>query len=34
MAGGAFYKVYKNNHIFKDLVKLLSGAGESQEDVA
>ncbi|MFS8119829.1 MAG: hypothetical protein ACMG55_15280 [Microcoleus sp.] len=34
MAGGAFSKVYKNNDIYKDSVKLLSASGESQEDMA
>ncbi|MEG4346676.1 hypothetical protein QUB70_25865 [Microcoleus sp. A003_D6] len=34
IAGGVFSKVYKNNPIFKDLIKLLSASGQSQEDVA
>ncbi|MEG4317852.1 MULTISPECIES: hypothetical protein [unclassified Microcoleus] len=34
MAGGAFSKVYKNNHIYKDSVKLLSASGQSQPDLA
>ncbi|MEG3841449.1 hypothetical protein [Microcoleus sp. herbarium14] len=34
IAAVAFSKVYKNNDIFKDFVKLLSAAGQSQEDVA
>ncbi|MEG4802110.1 hypothetical protein QUB63_20080 [Microcoleus sp. ARI1-B5] len=34
MAGGAFSKVYKNNHIYKDSVKLLPASGQSQPDVA
>jgi hypothetical protein len=31
---GAFCKLYKNNDIFKDLIKLLSASGQFQEDVA
>ncbi|MBE9092836.1 hypothetical protein [Tychonema sp. LEGE 07203] len=31
IGGGAFSKVYKNNDIFKDFIKLLSASPESQE---
>ena len=33
-AGGAFCKVYKNDDIFKDLIKLLYASGHSQQDMA
>jgi hypothetical protein len=33
-AGGAFCKVYKNDDIFKDLIKLLYASGQSQQDMA
>ncbi|CAA9409719.1 hypothetical protein AVDCRST_MAG84-6547 [uncultured Microcoleus sp.] len=33
-AAGAFCKVYKNDDIFKDLIKLLYASGQSQQDMA
>jgi len=33
-AAGAFCKVYKNDDIFKDLIKLLYGSGQSHQDMA
>ena len=32
-AAGAFGKLYKNDDIFKDLIKLLYGSGLSQQDM-
>jgi len=32
-AAGAFCKVYKNDDIFKDLIKLLYASGQSEQDM-